>query len=342
MRCWLPSAVALLGLAACTDAPATGAAGGSGSGSGGSAAGAMTAGTAGDASSGGSTAGSAGSSGAGMSVGGGGAAGSAGAGGASGGAGGQGGSAPLDPNAPDPSPGCGSQNPLPEGEVEIQVGDLMRSYTVRLPMNYDAGKALPLVLALHPNETPPSYWDGTSGDRALRTLLADKALLVLPHGRLNENNANDWRGDVPLDLAYFDALIEEVESRLCVDLKRIFAIGFSGGGSFAGALACYRSDIRAFAAGGAVIYFEEPECTGTAAAWITIGDEEAIQGRLDYREFFRTDAGCSETTASVAPEPCVAYDCPDPKRPVHFCSHPGGHVWPTFGTAAAWDFFAQF
>jgi polyhydroxybutyrate depolymerase len=338
MRCSLPSAATLLWLVACTDAPATGAAGGASSG--GSAAGTAAAGTAGDTSSGGSTAGSAGSSGAGTSVGGAGAGGSAGA--AGGGGAGQAGTAPVDPNAPDPSPGCGSQNPLPEGDVDIQVGDLMRSYTVRLPVSYDASKALPLVLALHPNETAPSYWDGMSGDRALRPLLADKALLVLPHGRLNENNANDWRGDVPLDLAYFDALIEEIESRLCVDLKRIFAIGFSGGGSFAGALGCYRPDIRAFAAGGAVIYFEEAECTGTAAAWITIGDEEAVQGRLDYRDFFRTDAGCAETTASVDPEPCVAYDCPDPERPVHFCSHPGGHVWPTFGTQAAWDFFAQF
>ena len=275
-----------------------------------------------------------------MTSAGGGAGGNAGA--AGGGAAGAAGTAPVDPNAPDPSPGCGSPAALPDGEVEVQVGDATRGYTLRKPASYDASKPWPLVLALHPNETAPSYWDATSGERAFRTLLADKALLVLPHGRLNADGKNDWRGDVPLDLEYFEALVTELESKLCVDLKRIFAAGFSGGGSFAGALGCYRPDIRAIAVGGAVIYFEEQDCTGTPAAWITIGDEELIQGRIDYRDFFRTDAGCSETTTTVDPEPCIAYACPDPARPVHFCSHPGGHVWPSFGTAAAWDFFAQF
>ena len=320
-------------LVACSEGPAV--SGSAGTAPGGAGQGSVLAGSGGGGSS------AAGASSAGDAAGGmaaGGVSGSAGSGGASGEtAGGQAGMAPIDPNAPEPSMGCGSAEPLAEGEIELQVGDLMRSYVVRKPENYDAARPWPLLLALHPNGSGSSYWDATSGERAFRPLLAEEAILVLPQGR-----ENDWRGDVPLDLEYFDALLAQVQAGLCVDKKRIFAMGFSGGGSFSGALGCYRTDIRAIAAGGAVIYFEEPDCVGSPAAWITIGDLESIQGRLDYRDFFRTDAGCENTSQGVPPEMCIAYDCPDPKRPVHFCSHPGDHVWPSFGTSATWDFFTQF
>jgi polyhydroxybutyrate depolymerase len=249
---------------------------------------------------------------------------------------GAGGSA-ADPQAPEPSSGCDGASELPEGAQDIDVGDLTRSFVTRKPTGYDAKKPWPLVLALHPNGSNSSYWDVTTGARAVRPLLQNSAVLVLGQAR-----NDDWRGDVPLDLGYFDALIAEVEARLCIDKQRIFAMGFSGGGSFAGALGCYRKDIRAIAAGGAVIYFTPADCVGTPAAWITIGDDEAVQGRLDYRDFFRDSAGCSATSSNVAPSPCVAYDCPDPERPVQFCSHVGGHEWPDFGSAAAVAFFERF
>lgn len=237
------------------------------------------------------------------------------------------------------SPGCNAAAALPEGARKLQVGALERSYVVRKPKGYaDAPqKPWPLVLALHPNGSGSDYWDVATGARALRPFLIDSSVLILAQGR-----DNDWRGDVPLDLSYFDALIKEVEANLCLDTQRIFAMGFSGGGSFAGALGCYRTDIRAIAAGGAVIYFEPAECIGKPAAWITIGDGESINARIAYRDFFRTAAACAATTSPIDPTPCVAYTCPDPARPVTFCSHPGGHDWPDFGSKAAATFFAQF
>jgi poly(3-hydroxybutyrate) depolymerase len=254
-----------------------------------------------------------------------------------GGAAGAAGSAPVDPNAPEPSSGCDSADAPADGATDIVVGDLTRSYVLRKPASYDAKKPWRLLLALHPNGSSSSYWDGTSGERAFRPLVADDAVLVLPQAR-----DNDWRGDVPLDLSYFDALIERIETTLCIDKKRIVAAGFSGGGSFSGALGCYRTDIRAIAVGGAVSYFEEQDCIGKPAVWITIGDGEAVQGRLDFRDYWRSYAGCQESGSVSEPATCTAYDCPDPKRPVEFCSHPGDHVWPSFGTEAAWAFLSSF
>jgi polyhydroxybutyrate depolymerase len=215
----------------------------------------------------------------------------------------------------------------------------MRSYTLRLPVAYTATRAWPLVLALHPNGGAGiGYWDGTA--RPLRQVLRDRAVLVLPLARGTQGNW-DWRGDLPADLAYFDALLRRLEGGLCLDQSRIFAMGFSGGGSFSGVLGCARRDIRAIAVGGAVTYFDPATCVGSPAAWVTIGMGDLIPARETFRDFWWMRNRCQAGTTPVPPASCVAYGCPA-GAPVHYCRHPGGHEWPEFGTEAAWAFFAQF
>lgn len=265
-----------------------------------------------------------------------GAAGSAGSGGQTGGSAG----APADdPNLPKPSAGCNVSDAFADGAHEIAVGDLTRQYSLTKPDGYDAAakKAWPLVLALHPNGSAMDYWNPATGSRAIRPLLKDKAIVVMPQAR-----NDDWRGDLPADLAYFDSMIQELAAKLCIDQTRVLSLGHSGGGSFSGVLGCHRTDVRAIAASGSVIYFDEADCVGKPAAWITIGVDEAIPERIEYRDFFRTFAGCAETSKASEPEGCVLYDCPSAERPVEFCSHPGGHEWPDYGATASVDFFEQF
>ena len=236
------------------------------------------------------------------------------------------------------SAGCGMPGGLPEGPATLAVGGATRSYTLRLPAGYTGDRAWPLVLALHPNGgSGVGYWDGTGGARPLRALLKDKAVLVLPVAR-PAGGGFDWRGDLPADIAYFAALLDRLEGKLCVDTGHVFAMGFSGGASFAGVLGCVRSDIRAIATAGAVTYFDAKTCVGTPAAWVAIGQGELIPAREQFRDFWRMRAGCQATSSAVAPAACVAYACP-PATPVHYCAHPGGHEWPSFGTQAAVSFF---
>jgi poly(3-hydroxybutyrate) depolymerase len=232
---------------------------------------------------------------------------------------------------------------LPEGQATIAVGGANRTYILHLPTGYTKERAWPLVLALHPNGgSGIGFWDAASGGRSIRTLAKEKAIVVLPQAR-PMGSGWDWRGDLPADLAFFEALITRLEGQLCVDTKRIFAMGFSGGGSFSGVLACRRKDIRAFASGSGVSYFDPKDCVGTAAAWITVGADasEMIASRAQFRDYFVERAGCQKTTTPTPPAPCQAYACPA-ATPVHYCVHPGGHLWPDFGTAAAWDFFQRF
>lgn len=237
------------------------------------------------------------------------------------------------------SVGCASGKELPEGAATFTVGGASRKYTLRKPTGYTRDKVWPLVLALHPNGSNMGYYDVTTGGRAIRPLVKDKAILVLAEAR----TGGDWRGDLPTELAYFEALITAIKKDMCVDTSRIFSMGFSGGGSFSGVLGCSRTDIRAIASGGAVIYFDKAKCVGKPAAWITIGDDEAVAGRIEFRDFWRTRNECSTMTTVVPPAAtCVQYGCPHPERPTQFCSHAGGHEWPSFGAQAAWGFFSKF
>jgi polyhydroxybutyrate depolymerase len=239
------------------------------------------------------------------------------------------------------SAGCGMAAGLPEGQATIAVGGANRTYILHLPTGYSGQRAWPLVLALHPNGGAGiGYWDGTTGARSIRSLAREKAIVVLPLAR-PMGGGFDWRGDLPADLAYFEALMTRLQEKLCIDKKRIFAVGFSGGGSFAGVLACRRTDIRAFASGSGVAYYDPKDCVGTAAAWLTVGADELIAARAEYRDFWVKRNGCQVTTSPTAPATCQAYACPK-ESPVHHCVHPGGHLWPDYGTDAAWTFFQQF
>ncbi len=243
------------------------------------------------------------------------------------------------------SAGCLSGQGLAEGEHTFQLDGLDRRYIVRLSSGYSQEKAWPLVLALHPNGSNIGYWDVTSGPRNIRAAVGDDAVLVIPEAiggnwRDYGEPADTWPARLERELVYFDEVLSQVKGELCIDQDGIFSMGFSGGGSFSGVLGCRRDDIRAIAVGGSVIYFDEADCVGTPAAWITIGQLELNAGREAFRDFFRDRAGCTATTMATDPPPCVAYDdCATP-TPVHYCEHPGDHVWPDFGTAASWAFFS--
>jgi poly(3-hydroxybutyrate) depolymerase len=220
------------------------------------------------------------------------------------------------------------------------AANLARKYRVRLPKNYAKEKAWPLVLALHPNgNSGIGYFDGD--ERPVRALLAEKAVLIVPLARPLDGGF-DWRGNLPADLAFFEALLTKAKAELCIDEARIFSLGFSGGGSFSGVLGCHRKDIRAIATAGAVAYYDAKDCVGTPAAWITIGQGELAANRTSFRDFWRDRNKCMTASMATEPSPCVAYNgCPTDK-PVHYCQHPGGHIWPGFATKAAVDFFLKF
>jgi hypothetical protein len=105
-------------------------------------------------------------------------------------------------------------------------------------------------------------------------------------------------------------------------------------------LGCRRSDIRAFAAGGSVIYFNPTDCVGHPAAWIVLSQEDDTEDRRAYLNYFAERAGCD--AEDFRGQMCFDYQGCEPESPVRFCSYGGGHDWPSFGVEDAWTFFGQF
>lgn len=243
------------------------------------------------------------------------------------------------------SQGCASGAGLAEGEHTFMLEARQRKFIVRLPRRYSADRAWPLVLALHGNGGDASYWDQTSGDRNIRGVLEDEAVLIIAEAidgnwRDYDQPSESWPARIESELLYFEEVISRANAQLCLDRDSLFVMGFSGGGSFAGVLGCRRDDVRAFAAGGAVTYFDANDCTNTPAAWITIGERELADARETYRDYWRDRARCQATSTATTPAPCVAYDHCANDTPVHYCQHPGGHIWPDFGSQAMWAFFS--
>jgi polyhydroxybutyrate depolymerase len=222
-----------------------------------------------------------------------------------------------------------------------------RRYILRLPQSYSTDKPWPLIFALHGNGGDVTYWDSQGGDRDIRAAFADEAIIVVAEAidhQWRDYNADPstWPARIELELNYFDTVLDEARTQLCIDDANVFSMGFSGGGSFSGVLGCRREYIRGIAVGGSVIYFEPADCVSAPAAWITIGEMETTPEREAFRDFFRDLAGCAATSMPGMPDGCVGYDDCNAETPVTFCSHPAGHEWPSIGTDATKAFFEQF
>jgi polyhydroxybutyrate depolymerase len=120
-----------------------------------------------------------------------------------------------------------------------------RPYATHEPRDWDRRTAAPLVVFLH------GY--GGSGAMHARALgLEDVAdahgfVLATPDGTVDSRGKHFWnatdaccdfdRSGVD-DVAYLGALLDDIESKLPIDPKRVFVVGHSNGGFFAQRLAC--------------------------------------------------------------------------------------------------------
>ena len=151
------------------------------------------------------------------------------------------------------SSGCNRLQPLTGGLWSVEVDGQRRKFWVQIPFKYRRWRPepTPVVLSYHGFENFPLL------QKAL-TKLPGKAeeegfIAVFPRGT---GDPLSWNGggccgdaeenDVD-DVAFTNALLDKLESKLCVDKRRVFASGYSNGGYLTQRLACELSDrIAAF------------------------------------------------------------------------------------------------
>ena len=123
------------------------------------------------------------------------------------------------------------------GVVQEQLvsGQHQRAYRLFVPPGYDGRTRVPLVLDLHGSGGTAAGQARNSGFEivaarerfAVATLEADGARWNVPvaTGR-------------PDDVAYVSDVIDHAAARVCIDVARIYATGFSGGARMSSLLAC--------------------------------------------------------------------------------------------------------
>ena len=173
----------------------------------------------------------------------------AGSGGAIGGAGGGG------STTPGMSAGCGkaptiASNMYNNGKpITMTVGSMQRRYILSVPTNYVNTKAYKLVIAYHQRDGNDLQMYANKYYH-LQPLSNDSTIFVAPNGQLNNapctgmsdkgEGSCGWPNPNDSDMNFADAMVKAVQESFCVDTNRIFATGWSYGGSMSYATACAR------------------------------------------------------------------------------------------------------
>jgi polyhydroxybutyrate depolymerase len=139
-----------------------------------------------------------------------------------------------------------------EYERKLRVNRQRRFYRIHVPQSYDKSKPTPVVLVFHGGGSDPggiqyeSNMDNTSDRKGFIVVypagtptkrILKHRLLLWNDGRPDKEGAYSKVDDV----AYVDALLDDLSTLFNIDKKRIFACGYSNGAQFTYRLAKQRS-----------------------------------------------------------------------------------------------------
>lgn len=143
------------------------------------------------------------------------------------------------------SAGCGKPRPMKvDDDRTIQTADGQRTYSLHVPP-YDATKPVPLILDFHSIGVTastermfskfPTQTDGAG------VVIAYPNGLSGPLGPAWDIGPCCVNGDVD-DVAFALEVVKAVEAETCIDLDRVYAVGFSMGGGLVHLLGCRAAD----------------------------------------------------------------------------------------------------
>lgn len=274
-----------------------------------------------------------------------------------------------------------------EHELSLVHEGRERGFTVHVPRSYQAGRPAPLVLALHGGGGSMQVM---SRDRLYGLVSQSEAsgwIVVFPNGfsRLPGGRMATWNAGICCgaardrnsdDVGFLRAVVAQVQQRLDIDPRRIFATGMSNGGMMSYRLACEASDVfRAIASVAGTdgttdcrpgrpvpvfhIHAKDDERVlfggGSGSASDTHADFASVPATVE--KWARLNA-CSGPTQRVWQRPGVSCEvrsgCQGGAE-VRLCvTDSGGHAWPggrkalggrgsdaLDATQAIWDFFER-
>ncbi len=232
-----------------------------------------------------------------------------------------------------------------QDDIEVGFGGGLRRYDLYVPPGLDPTQPVSLVINLHAYLSSDDIQANFSNfDDA-----ADAAGIVVayPQAEFNSWNGGACCGQAQIagndDVGFVRAVVEDVQSRGCVDASRIYATGMSNGGFMTHRLACEAADLFAAVAPVAgVLGLDEEDCTPSRPIPVlhfhgTADFVVSYYGGLfssvnDTIEGWVARNGCSANPTrviDVGEAYCDAYEgCVDDATVTLCTVEGGGHCWP--------------
>jgi polyhydroxybutyrate depolymerase len=259
--------------------------------------------------------------------------------------------APADPGADASAPIVCAAPGLPAGDHDfmMQHAGKQRQYRVYVPASVDQHQAAPLVVNLH-----PLVLNGP-GQEAFSNMdpAADRhrVIVAYPTG-LNAS----WNGgaccrpsnqNMEDDVGFVVAMVAEIESKVCVDPKRVYATGHSNGAFLAHRLGCEAGGVvAAIAPASGTLGVPESDCNpprpvpvldfhGTADPLVPFdgGTGESVPATMG---FWASRDGCTGPETRVYAKGAVHCDghlqCAAGAQVILCTAEGGGHCWPGSST----------
>jgi polyhydroxybutyrate depolymerase len=151
--------------------------------------------------------------------------------------------------------GCGAPS-LGSTTLSLKVNGFTRTVIVHVPKSSTGTTPLALVLNLHGSGSTALEQEGFTKMNVSAN--EDDFIVAYPQALIPDGTGFDWNipgvpligdGAVPPksanDIKFLTSLVSIMESRYCVDPKRVYATGFSGGARMTSQLACDDSGLFA-------------------------------------------------------------------------------------------------
>jgi polyhydroxybutyrate depolymerase len=282
-----------------------------------------------------------------------------------------------EPHSSDPALECSENAAQPlDATWTVEVGGTTRVFNVHVPDSYSPHSPTAVVLNFHGFGSDGTQQDELSG----MSREADIAGFIAVHpeglGDLQSWNAGECCGYAAMhqvdDLGFVNAMLDALESKLCVDPGRVYVTGMSNGAFFAQRIGCELSDrVAAIAPVAGVVL--QPACTpsrpisviefhGTLDPLVPY-QGDTLLGLRSVPETFALWSGIDDCHGEIAvtyenhDSRCVTEQACGAGTKVTLCTVTGGgHTWPgglplppQFGyttpylsaTHAMWTFFGD-
>ena len=132
--------------------------------------------------------------------------------------------------------------------LTITSGASERIVVVYVPTGYDGRRPVPLVLNLHGSQSNAAEQMlrselARTAERNTFIVAAPQGLLPAPPGfRWNVPGVTTTDPNAPDDVRFLSDVLDHLQDRLCIDARRIYGAGYSGGGRMISQYACDHPD----------------------------------------------------------------------------------------------------